>query len=391
MQNDPFDLSGPHPLLVTCFRGITPYLEREVGFLELPVRDTHATGLETVGALPEAMRLCLCLRTALSVQMRLAAFTCRNGGDLYGTLRQMPWERLIPAESYFSIITRVETPSVDNSMYPSLKAKDAIVDRMQECHGRRPDTGPDRHRLVFNLYWKDETCRFYLNASGRKLSDRGYRKRPHKAPLREALAAAILMETGYDGSQPLVLPMCGSGTLAIEAALMAQRRAPGLLRDNYAFRHLADPMEEGYQAIRRDVREVATKETPAPIVATDRDPAAIEAARANAETAGVAHLIEFGICDYVETPVPAADGSIVLVNPPYGERLGEIQKLEGLYAGLGDWLKQSCAGATGFIFTGNRQLAKKVGLRPGRRVPFWNGKIECRLFAYELYAGSRER
>lgn len=385
---DPFDLDQPRPMLLTCFRGLAPTLAGEVEALGLPVRSTHATGLETEGGLDVAMRLCLRSRVALSVQLRLGAFRCRNADDLYARLRARPWERIVPPDGYLSIGSRVDTPSIDNSMYPSLKAKDAIVDRIQATEGRRPDTGPDRHRLVVQLFWKNEQCYVYLNAAGRKLSDRGYRKQPHRAPLRETLAAAIVLAAGYDGAAPLVCPMCGSGTLAIEAALLAQRRAPGLLRDNFGFLHLRGFDRARWDALRREAHAAAEKQPLPPIVLSDRDPDAVEAARRNARTAGVEHLFAFHVCDFAETPLPDAPGTI-LVNPEYGERLGQKRALEATYARFGDWLKQACPGWRAWIFSGNPDLAKRIGLRPAQRIPFWNARIECRLLEFELYAGSR--
>jgi 23S rRNA (guanine2445-N2)-methyltransferase len=245
------------------------------------------------------------------------------------------------------------------------------------------------------LYWKGDQCWLYLNTSGQKISDRAYRKIPHSAPLRESLAAAIILATGYDGSVPLICPMCGSGTLAIEAALIASQRAPGLLRSNFGFMHLKVHDESAWQELRSAALKQSKKRggkasfKPARIVATDIDPKAVEAARKNALTAGVAHLIDFSVCDFAETAVEPGEG-IILLNPEYGERLGEIKKLEQTYKRIGDFFKQKCAGYTGYIFTGNLDLAKHVGLRTRRRIPFYNANIECRLLEYELYAGTHK-
>jgi putative N6-adenine-specific DNA methylase len=275
-------------------------------------------------------------------------------------------------------------------MFPSLKVKDAIVDRILQKTGKRPNSGPDRHRLVFQLFWKKDRCWLYLNTSGRKISDRSYRKMPHKAPLRESLAAGIILATEYDGQQSFVAPMCGSGTLPIEAALIAQKRAPGLLRSSFGFMYCKDFDEKNWQELRAQARRQSQKSaTPARIIASDIDENAIKAAKKNAITAGVDHLIEFTVCDFAETPVPQQKGIIVL-NPEYGQRLGEISQLEETYKRIGDFFKQRCAGYTGYIFTGNMELAKKVGLRTSRRIPFYNAEIECRLLKYDLYEGSKK-
>jgi len=207
--------------------------------------------------------------------------------------------------------------------------------------------------------------------------------------MQETLAAGVLLASGYTGREPLVNPMCGSGTLAIEAALIATGRAPGLIRDQYGFMHALGFDLDAWQGFRHEARKGGNKFAPAPIIATDRDARAVEAARRNAQTAGVDHLITFEVCDFLETSIPEGPG-IVILNPEYGMRVGEIAALEVTYAGIGDFFKQRCAGYTGYVFTGNLDLAKKVGLRASRRMIFWNAKIECRLLKYELYVGRRE-
>jgi putative N6-adenine-specific DNA methylase len=280
-------------------------------------------------------------------------------------------------------------------MYPNLKIKDAIVDRILEKTGSRPDSGKERTHVVVQAYWKDRRCWIYLNTSGQKVSDRNYRKLPFSAPLRESLAAALLLTTGYDGSQPLVCPMCGSGTLAIEGALIASRRVPGLMRSNFSFMHTKLHDEAAWQQLRADAlkqnkKRGKTEFTPARIIATDIATGAVDASRKNAMTAGVDHLIEFAVCDFAETPIPEGQG-IVILNPEYGMRLGEQEALKETYARIGDFFKQKCGGYTGYIFTGNPELAKKVGLTAKRRFPFFNGSIECRLLKYEIYAGTRKQ
>lgn len=272
-------------------------------------------------------------------------------------------------------------------MFANQKVKDAIVDRIHQKADRRPDSGPDRNNVVIHLYWKESRAWIYINTSGRKLADRSYRKIPHAAPLQETLAAGIVLSTGYNGEMPLVIPMCGSGTLAIEAALIALKKSPGLLRHNFGLTHLKGFDQDLWQRTRRQALKSAAKTIPQPIIATDIDSGAIEAAKKNAQTAGVDHLIEFKICDFSETPVPKGE-SIIILNPPYGQRLGEIKKLTSLYKRMGDFFKQKCAGYTAFIFTGNRELAKSVGLRTSRKITFYNGDIECRLLQYKMYEGS---
>lgn len=377
-------------LLITCAPSLSEWLQREVEDLGYRVLHVRKTGVEIDGTLADSMRLNLQLRTAFAVLYLLEEFQCRDAEQLYCEAVTMPWERIIPADEYISIVSYVDNPTINNTMFPNLKLKDAIVDRMMEKERRRPDSGPERTNIVINLYWKDDRAWLYLNTSGNKLADRGYRRIPHKAPMQETLAAAAIMATGYSGDTPLIAPMCGSGTLAIEAALMAQNRAPGLLRSNFGFMHLKGFDDATWRAVRREALKQTRKRLPARIIATDIDPKAVEAAKKNAATAGVDHLIEFGVCDFADTPLPPAPFTVIM-NPEYGLRLGELSKLEKVYERIGDFFKKKCQDATGYIFTGNLDLAKKIHLSPSRKYPFFNADIDCRLLKYDLYAGTRRK
>ena len=383
------DFSRESVLFLPCGRGLPPYLEEELRALGFKATARHPTGVETRGSMADAMALNLRLRTAQYVLYLLKDFRSRTPDDLYREALTVPWEDIVPTDEYVSVVTRVDTPSVNNTMYPSLKVKDAIVDRIADKAGARPDSGPRRHRVVVNLFWRGEACKIYLNTSGAKLSDRGYRRIPGKAPLRENLAAGVVMATGYDGTQPLVCPMCGSGALAIEGALMALGRAPGLLREEFAFQRAIGFDQAAWETLREEARNEARLAGLAPAVLSDIDPKAVEAARRNAAAAGLEGIFEFHVCDFADTPVPPGEG-ILVMNPEYGERLGDARELMKTYGRVGDFLKQSCAGYTAYIFTGNPELAKSVGLRPGRRIPFHNARIECRLVEFKLFAGSRK-
>lgn len=373
-------------ILLTCAPHQVELLSREVQALGLPVQTSHRASLTVRGSIQDAMRLNLHLRTAFAVLLQLHEFRARSAERLYNKLTGLPWESLIHPAELLTIESRVDTPAMDNTMFVNQKAKDAVCDRLMTQIGKRPDTGPDRTGAVLTLYWKKDHVRVYLNTSGRRLSDRGYRLAPHTAPMMETLAAGVLMSLAYDGLATLVNPMCGSGTLAIEAALIARGIAPGSLRDDFGFIHTRG---EGRDAWRRLITEHAPRShTAHPIIASDHDPTAIEAARRNAERAGVADDIEFHVCDFADTPLPDAPGFIVM-NPEYGRRLGEEPALRATYERIGNFLKQRCTDWTGAVFTGSPDLAKRIGLKPRRRVPFLNADIECRLLVYELYHGSR--
>lgn len=393
----PLDPTKKQLTRITCAPFITPYLRAEVEALGYEIQDEDHTGVHIGASLIDCMRLNLQLRTAQHIHWLLTRFRCPSPDALYTQVAAFPWEELIANDSYVSIASNVEHPKITNSLYPTRVVKDAIVDRIAKHTGARPDSGPDRSKVVVHLYWKGERAWVYLNTSGQWLADRGYRKLPHHAPMRETLAAAVLMAAGYDGTQPLVDPMCGSGTIAIEAALMAAGRAPGLLRSNYGLMHTMLDVREDWREARHQagkLRRPAELGPIPPIVASDNDPYAVEAARRNARVAGVEQLIEFVECDFAETPLPVgADGEpgLIAMNPEYGERMGELEKLGETYGRIGDFLKQQCAGWTGFVFTGSRELAGKIGLKSSRKIPLMNAQIECRLLRYEMYAGTRDR
>lgn len=376
-------------ILITCPKGIPPFLKQELIDKSFPVLSENIAGVETEGSLDDAMFLNLQLRTGHRVLFTLKEFRAGDAEELYRTVHDLAWEQYLPEDGYLCVTSSVENPTIRDSRFASLKCKDAIVDRMKEQCGKRPDSGPDRDRAVVHLYWKDDRGAVYLDTSGEPLSRRGYRKIPLHAPMQETLAAAVVLATGWNGSGNFINPMCGSGTLAVEAALIGLDRAPGLLRTNFGFMHLKGFNEVRWNSLRDEARKKARKNLPGKIIATDISPHAVEAARKNATTAGVEHFIEFNVCSFSETPLPGNCG-IIMMNPEYGERMGEVRKLEATYRDIGDYLKQKCRGLTGYVFTGSPALAKKVSLKPKRTLQFFNSGIECRLLEYELYEGTRK-
>lgn len=380
--------SETRPIVIPCARAIAPYLQGEVAALGFPVVSVSESLVETAGTLTDTFLLNLSLRTGQRVLFLLREFTARDGDQLYGALTRLAWESIVPRGGYVSVTCSVDNPTILDSRFANLRFKDAVVDRVRRKTGARPDSGPLRRQTVLHLYWKEDLCRVYLDTSGEPLSRRGYRKIPLRAPMQETLAAAVVLATGWDGKGAFLNPMCGSGTLAVEAALLALGRAPGLLRHNFGFMHLAGFDRNLYEAVRRKVRRASRRSFPGRVVASDRDPDAVEAARKNAATAGLTDCIEFHVCDFADSPAPEGEG-VVVINPEYGERMGEVKRLAPVYGRIGDFLKNRCQGYRGYLFTGNLSLAKKVGLRTRRRIPFFNSRIECRLLEYELYEGSR--
>lgn len=381
--------AGKSRVLITCAKGITPFLKEELVDLGFPILSETIAGIATEGTIDDTLRLNLLLRTGHRVLFLIREFTAHNADALYRAVSEIAWEKYISQDEYICVTSTVDNPSIRDSRYANVKCKDAIVDRIREKTGKRPDSGPDQDKAVANLYWKEDHCSLYFDTTGEPLSRRGYRKIPMTAPMQETLAAAVIKASGWNGSTHFINPMCGSGTLAIEAALLGLNRAPGILRNNFGFMHIKGFNKPLWNDLRAQAKREAKKTLNCRIIATDISRGAVEAAKNNAATAGVEHLIEFAVCDYAETVVPDGKG-IVMLNPEYGARMGKIQELESVYSGIGDFFKQKCRGYTGYIFTGNLELTRKVGLRAKRRVQFFNSGIECRLLEYQLYEGSRK-
>ena len=402
-----------YPIIISCAKHLSRWTEEEVVALGYkPIEVTENT-VVIRGAMRDVMRLNLFLRTAHRVLVPLLRTTCRNIRDLYSAVSSIDWENLLDADGYFSVSSIVHNYSIRDTRIPSLYTKDAIADRMREKCQRRPDSGGENRGAAVFVYWeKDETI-IYLDTSGEPLSKRGYRKIPGSAPMQETLAAACIMAMGWNRQSPFISPMCGSGTPAIEAAMMAMNKAPGSLKGHFAFQSIkgygriipgesaptvaprqhngATPEQIWKELVIEAKGKEKTEDLPK-IIATDISPEAVENAHSNAIAAGVAPYIEFKACDFGETPIPQIEQSpnrtieqfgCVFFNPEYGIRLGDPKELAPIYERIGTFMNEKCRGWTGALITGNPDLARLVNLYYRTRIPFLNGPIDCRLFLYE--------
>ncbi|GHN00094.1 RNA methyltransferase [Cytophagales bacterium WSM2-2] len=381
-------MNSPSNIVITCNKRLSPYLEKEVTDLGLQIKRTFVTGVELSGTINDCIKLNLNLRCASQILYSIASFRCNGPQELYDRLLDIAWEKIISPDGYFSVTSHAEHFTINNEMFVNVKVKDAIVDRMRRETGRRPDSGSDLSKTVIHLYWKDERAEIFLDTSGETLAKHGYRKIPGRAPMLEALASATLLATKWDRRVPFVNPMCGSSTVAIEAVLLATNRKPGLFRKNYSFMHMIGYDETVYQTEFEKLNKQIIEIPNLKVLASDINRDAIEISKVNATVAGVDHLINFSECDFEATEIPEAPG-VVFLNPEYGERMGEVSELEGTYSRIGDFMKKKCQGYTGYIFTGNLDLAKKIGLKASRRIEFYSAKLDCRLLEYELYSGSK--
>ncbi len=368
----------------TTAKGIEELLAAELAGLGIASAAVEAGGVRFRGDMSACWRANLWLATASRVLVPLAAFPCDSPGALYEGGRTVSWHEFLTTEMTLSVDCNLRDSALTHSGFVALKTKDAIVDALRDRYGRRPNVDPRHPDLRVNIHLVKNLCTVSLDSSGTPLDRRGYRLESKEAPLRETLAAALVMLSGWDGTVPLADPMCGSGTSVIEAALKAAGRAPGLLRREFGFMRWPGYDDRGWRRLVEEARNATLKSLPAPVVGCDRSAGAIRIARQNAQRAGVAEMLTLKQSE-LENFVPPPGNGILLFNPPYGRRLGEEEELKPLYKKIGDIMKQRCTGYTAYLFTGSADLAKCVGLRASRRIVLFNGPIECRLLKYELY------
>ncbi|MBS3909073.1 MAG: RNA methyltransferase [Actinobacteria bacterium] len=368
----------------TCAKGIEAVLAREIESLGLAVAGERTGGVAFTGTMEAAYRANLWLRTANRVLMPLKEFDCFSEQDLYSRVRKLDWPRYLTPSMTLAVDANVRDSHITHSKYAALKTKDAIVDHLRTKLGSRPDVNPNDPDLRVNVHIHRNRCTLSLDTSGESLHRRGYRRAQVEAPLKETLAAALVELTEWDGTTPFIDPMCGSGTIIIEAALKAANIAPGLIRESFGFERWLNFDKALWARLTDEARALRKSKLDVVIAGYDASSKAVKAAAANIRAAGLDEIITLGVKDISDFTPPPGPG-VIIVNPPYGERLGDKEELAPLYKQIGDVFKQRCGGYTGYVFTGNLDLAKRIGLKTSRRFVLYNGPIESRLLKFELY------
>lgn len=376
-------------IFITCLNRLAPFVNKELTELGYVASAITQTGIELYGSLEDCIILNLNLRCASQVLYSLKTCSVNNPDELYKEVYALEWETMIPDDAYLSVTSFVSHPTINNSMFANVRVKDGIVDRLREKTGKRPESGAELRGLVVHVFWKDDQTEIFINTSGDSLARHGYRFKPGKAPMLEGLASATILAGKWDRQSTFINPMCGSGTIAIEAALIATKTAPGLIRVNYSFMHLTGYDPGFYKKQIEELKKQVLKTLDFRIIATDISRNALQIAEENAMNARVNHLIEFKQCDFEDTDVPEDKPGVVYLNPEYGDRLGEEEELEPVYKRIGDFFKKKCGGYMGYIFTGNLALGKRIGLKASRKIEFYTAKIDCRLLEFELYSGTK--
>lgn len=368
-----------------CPRGLEGVLAQELAVLKAENVQVTDGGVGFSGSMQTMMLANLHSRIASRVLWKLAEKPYRSEDDIYRLARDLDWQDLFSVDNTIKVsVTAVKSP-LRSPEFVGLKVKDGICDRFRLKTGERPSVDTREPDMRINLFLTERMATIYLDTSGEPLFKRGYRQDAGDAPLRENLAAGILALTGWQPSQALYDPMCGSGTFLIEAALKARNIAPGMRR-SFAFQQFRMHGAAEWEKLREQAKALENTNAYA-IHGSDVSSTVLIHAQKNLEVAGVADTVTLKQLNVLDAKSLAESG-IWLCNPPYGVRLDEKEKLAASYPQWGDVLKQRFAGWRAYFFTGDLDLAKKIGLKASKRTPLFNGALECRLFEYVMQSGS---
>ncbi|MGE5192869.1 MAG: THUMP domain-containing class I SAM-dependent RNA methyltransferase [Deltaproteobacteria bacterium] len=403
-----------HTYFAVSARGIEPVTAAELERLGSRNVRPVTGGVHFEGDMRLLYRASVWLRTASRILRPLRDFAAQTPEMLYSQTRRVRWEDFLEPTKTLAVHATIEGAAgraeharahppdrrdvtrgrfgprkpvpqgIHHSMFAALKIKDAIVDRLRREQGSRPNVDKEHPDILVHAHFAGGRCTLSLDATGPSLHERGYRIKTTAAPLKETLAAAIVDLTGWDGSAPFFDPMCGSGTLVIEAALKALRIAPGLARPSFGFQRWPEFDGTVWQEVVNEAKKERLAAPPGEFVATDRDPEAIEAARENARRAGVEKFIRFDVRQFGAMSPPTPQPGFLVTNPPYGARLGEEAEVKALYEEMSEVLKTRYAGWKIFILAGNLGLARHITLTATEKTKLYNGPLECRLLKFEI-------
>ncbi|MCL4483146.1 MAG: THUMP domain-containing protein [Bacteroidetes bacterium] len=370
-------------IVVKTFAGLEPVLAMELKALGAEGVTPERRAVSFLGDKELLYKANFLLRTALKVLKPIAQFKVNKKEDLYSKAKIIPWSEYLTLDKSFSIESTVQSEMFVNSMYASLKVKDAIADYFRESLGKRPSVNTEDPDIRVHVYLMGDYCEISLDSSGESLHKRGYRIRQGEAPINEVLAAGMIMLTGWDGATDFLDPMCGSGTLLIEAAMIARGIPAGIYRKSYGFEKWPDFDDELFSEIYNADYE---RESSIRIFGSDISVQSCAIARANIKNAGLSKTIEVETKDFLDLDPPFENGTI-LTNPPYGERM-RAGSITELYKSVGDVLKQKYAGYTAWIISSSEDGFKNIGLKPSRKIELFNGALPCSFRSFELFRGT---
>jgi len=378
-------------LTATTQFGLEELLADELYDLGADITHVGSRAVEFIGDQRLLYETALWSRLAMRLLRPFAAFHAADEKALYREVGRVDWQDFIGPDQTFAITSVVNRSTFEHSLFVAQLTKDAIVDQFRDRTGARPSVDTRTPDVRLHLRMSENEVILSLDAAGDSLHRRGYRQHTNEAPLNEVLAAGLVRLSGWDGKRPFIDPMCGSATLLTEAGLIAQRVAPGLFHQGkFGFENWYDFDPALWAEVRAHAQAQRLNEPQAYLAGSDLDPKVIDMAAANITAAGLEDCIRLSVRDVKDAAPPKNQPpGVVLMNPPYGERIGEEAEMAALYKTIGDALKANFQDYDAFVFTGNLEAAKSVGLKAARRTPLFNGPIDCRLLKYELYQGSR--
>ena len=364
-------------------KGLEPLLAEELKTLGAEKTEVVNRGVDFYGGRALLYRVNLGSRLALRVLLPVLHFQATDSHEIYRNVKRFDWSQYLDNRMTFAIDPVVHSPFFNNSQFVAQKVKDAIADRFREMTNLRPSVKREEPDLLINVHISGKWVTLSLDSSGGSLHKRGYRSGHFEAPLNEVLAAGMVMISGWDGTTPFLDPMCGSGTLAIEAALLAGGIPPGIFKKQYGFENWKDFDRELMEHVVHKLS--AEKEVVVPIVARDKDPAALEVTRQQVKQLDLQHIITVEQGDFMDSE--GEEGLTLIMNPPYGERLNH-DDLESLYSDIGSTLKHRFPGSDAWILSSSKKALGRVGLKPASKRILFNGALECSYVNYKTFKGN---
>lgn len=378
-----------YTIVVKTIPGLEPVLNRELEELGCKEITEVKRGATVKGDLETVYKLNYRCRSAIRVLINIASFPVTSGEDLYRGIMNIDWTEYINSSQTIALdSTSFNNPAFTNTMFISQKAKDAIVDQLRNKTGSRPNVDTQNADIRINIYVSQELCTVSLDSSGNSLHMRGYKDEAVKAPMNEVLGAGLLMLAEWNGDKDLIDPMCGSGTFLSEGAMIATNTPAGFFRKNFGFQNWKSFDSEIWNSVRAE-GDALIKPLNCKILGYDKDPRSTNATRANLDSAGFGDKVEVSKSSF-ESLRPGVSSGMLIMNPPYGERLERKEDITALYEMIGDKLKKDFQGFEAWIITSSPEGMKSVGLRPSKKFVVFNGPLECRFLKYELYAGSKK-
>lgn len=383
------DRSAPNQpqMVATTFAGLENVLADELKQLGARDISVHTRAVRFSGDKALMYAANLHLRTALRVLKPIHGFRAKDADGLYRGVQQVNWDQRLDVDGTLAVESAVRSQFFNHSQFVSLRVKDAIVDQFRSRFGRRPSVNVDNPGLLIYIHVFEDHCQLFLDSSGPSLHLRGYRLEKGEAPLNEVLAAGMVLLTGWKGEQPFLDPMCGSGTLVIEAAMIATGAAPRLARSHFGFMTWRDYDPDLWaKTVERAKAQVHAPASE--LLGSDLSFENIAIAKKNAERAGVAAVIEFRQQAFQDL-TPPWPGGLIVMNPPYGMRL-KLERLNELYSTIGDVLKKNFSGYEAWVLSASKEALKHVGLHASKKISLRNGPIECKFQKYSIYSGSHK-